>query len=297
MFKKTMLICTTALLANVANAEVILDDWGTSTYVASFDDCPSYCTGNYEFTEEGGFDQYSSSSELDNDAGAGKAFAEVNGAGYTPVLKAIASANAGTGIYANAWGVQHYKYTGTESTIIELTLNLHGSISGEGKIRGDIAVIKGNNLPWTSDMGTLIYEMVPYEDVLANDSLFINSGDNQTTTSVVSIALEAGDSFFVRADLKASGQRASTADAYNTFTMNFSDDSELTATAKPADSGNDQYETYLQIVKELWTVAYEDNKFTRREKRTVRRVAKLLNLNPGDARMLKREVKQEANAL
>ncbi len=289
-----MLICATAFLPAMANAEVILNDWGTSTYVASFDDCPSYCTGNYEFNENGGFDQYSSSSELNNIAGTGMAFAEVNGAGYTPVLKAKASSNSGTGVYANAWGVQHYTYTGTETKTIELNLNLHGSVSGEGSIQGEIAVIKGNELPWTSDMATLIYELVPYEDVIANEFLFINSGSNQTNTGVLSITLEAGDSFFVRADLKTSGKRDGAADAYNTFTMNFSDDSELTATVKPAVEIDEDYEARLQIVKELWTVAYEDNKFSRREKRIIRKVARLLELNPGDSKQVKREVKQEA---
>ncbi len=234
MIKRTLLACFTTILPSIVSAAPILDDWGTSTSVSSADNCPSYCTGNFEFNENGGANQYSAYSELNNVAGSGKAFAQVNGAGYTPILKASVSSNDGTGMWASAWGIQHYTYTGSESMVLDLNLNLHGSVFGDGQIRGDVAVIKGDTLPWTSDMATLIYELVPSDDVLADESLFITGGYDQTVTSTISINLEAGDSFFVRADLKARGKRGGSADAFNTFTMNFSDNSLLQATGQAA---------------------------------------------------------------
>jgi hypothetical protein len=294
VLKKVILASAVALSSAMVSAEITLDGWGTSAAVFSFDDCPSYCTGNIDSNEEGGVDQASSSAELNNIAGTGKSLAQVNGSGYTPVLKAQLSSNANRGMYANAWGIQHYVYTGTEETTLQLNLNLHGSVSGDGKIKGAVAVIKGDELPWTDDMATLIYELVDYQDVLAHDSLFISSGIDQTDSVSLEVALSPGDSFFVRADLLTNGKREGSVDAFNTFTMSFDDASQLQAATQPEQEESLSYAARSLLIKTLWEVAYEDDNFTRRERRIVRRAAKLLGLNKGDARLLKLEVKAEA---
>ena len=297
MLKKVLLGSAIALSSAIVSAEITLDGWGTSASVFTFSECPSYCTGDLEIVEQGGVDLDSSIATLNNASGNGQALAEVNGSGYTPVLKALSSSNENKGVNANAWGIQQYTYTGTEETILELNLNLHGSVSGDGKIIGHVAVIKGDELPWTGDMATLIYEMVDYEDVLGHDSLFITSGDNQTTNTVIEITLNPGESFFVRADLLTNGRREGAADAYNTFTMSFDDDSQLQAANQPEQEDNLSYSARMQLIKTLWEVAYEDGNFTRRERRIVRRAAKLLELDKTDWKMLKQEVKAEAQAI
>lgn len=298
MLKKVIFASAVALSSAVVSAEITLDGWGTSASVFSMDNCPSYCSGELVVNEEGGVNLESSFATLTNTSGSGQALAEVNGSGFTPVLKAKAASNANTRVNANAWGIQHYTYTGSEETTLELNLNLHGSVSEEGRITGRVAVIKGDELPWTNDMATLIYELVPYENVLANDTLFISSGTNQVANTNLSIELNPGDSFFVRADLLTSGRdEGSAADAYNTFTMNFSDDSQLQAANQPEQEETLNYGARLQLIKTLWEVAYEDGNFTRRERRIVRRAAKLLELDKADWKMLKQEVKAEAQAI
>ena len=298
MLKKTLLACSTLLLPIMASANTELTSWGTSTSVSTLDDCPSYCTGNSDRASDGAVNQTTSYSELSNAAGFGKASAAIDGDGYTPSLKVYAESNANTGTWASAWGIQQYTYTGTGSATLELNLNLHGNVTGDGQIKGEVAIIKGDELPWTSDMATLVYELVDYNDVLGFETLFLHETTGDLAVGSISVELNEGDTFFVRADLLSNGKRSGIADGYNTFTMSFDDTSELVAATQPEEPTEPEnslsYEERLNIVKTLWQVAYEDYYFSRKEKRIVRKAARLLELEKGDARMLKKEVKAEA---
>lgn len=294
--KKTILTCSTLLFPMMASANVTLDGWGTSTSVTTMDDCPSYCTGNVDSDSDGGVNITSSSTELDNGVGNGKALATIDGSSYTPSLKVYAESQANTGTFASAWGIQQYTYTGTTPKTIELNLNLHGVVTGDGQLKGEVAVIKGDQIPWTNDMATLVYELVDYNDVLGFESLFLTSNSGDLALNTLTFEVNEGDTFYVRADLSSYGKRDGIADGYNTFTMSFEDDSNLVAASQPEeDNGGLSYDDRLQIIKTLWEVAYEDQKFTRHEKRVVRKAARLLELNKGDARLLKLEVKNASN--
>lgn len=287
-----------ALSASVF-ADVELNNWGTATDIVSFSDCPSYCTGNIDSVSDGGIDLKQSSSQLNNAYGSAKAFAEINGSGFTPVLKAIAGAEAGTGIYAKAYGIQQYTYTGTESTTLELNLNLHGVISGEGRITGQVAVIKGDEIPWTGDMGTLVYELVPYENVLGFESLYIIPGTAENAQTSFLFDVQPGDTFFVRADLNTRGLRGGSADAFNTFTMNFSDDSNLIAASDPEPQPEPEPEPELTgevVVKYLWQEAYSDGRFSFFERFIIFHAARILGVSVDDIRALKQEVVDESNS-
>jgi len=285
------------LLSTSVFANVELNNWGTATDIVSFSDCPSYCTGNIDSVSDGGIGSKQSSSTLNNDYGSAKAFAEINGSGFTPVLKAIAGAQAGTGIYAKAYGIQQYTYTGSETTSLELNLNLHGVISGEGRISGQVAVIKGDEIPWTGDMATLVYELVPYENVLGYESLFIVPGTDENAQTSFVFDVEPGDTFFVRADLNTRGLRSGSADAYNTFTMNFTDDSQLIATSDPKPQPEPEPEPELTdeiVVKYLWQAAYSDGRFSFFERLVVYHAARLLGLSMAEIKALKEEVIAES---
>lgn len=300
MFKQVLLAGAVAIAPLSVLAEVELNGWGTSVDVFSNSVCTdNTCSGTYQFAEDGGVNDKFASAELDNPFGNGRAIAKVDGAGFTPVLKAESNSYSGRGMNANAWGVQQYTYTGSVATTLTLALNLDGEVEGNGLISGAVAVIKGDEIPWTSDIATLVYEMVPYEDVLGYESVFIHASTASEVGTIIEFDVEPGDQFFVRADLKTRGRNGSSADAYNTFTMEFDDTTGLVAASDPEpvqEEDDLSEEAKRALIKTLWEVAYEDGKFTRWERRIVRKAAKLLGLPKGEARTIKLEVKAEAQA-
>ena len=295
MIKHVILAVAAILLPAISYADVELTNVGTSASVATFSNCPSYCTGEINTVEDGAINQTKSELTYSDMSGSADVLAQINGSDYTPVLKARSVSSDGRGVNANAYGIQQYTYTGTEPTTIDLFVDLHGVISGEGQVTGRVAVIKGDDIPWTGDMPTLVYELVPYEDVLAYDSIFVteNSGENNSMT--ISFDLEAGDKFFVRADLLTRGRRGGSADAFNTFTMEFDDASQLIASSNPDPQPEPTPElTNEVVVKYLWSAAYSDQRFNLFERFVIYSAAKILGMPHTEITRIKNEVKSEA---
>lgn len=298
MIKKIILAGGIALLPVTSFADVELTSWGTSASVITFSECPSYCTGTIYTDEVGGINQTTANLSYTNESGSTEALAEINGAGYTPVLKARSISVEGRGVNANAYGIQQYTYTGNTPTTLELDLNLHGVVIGNGRITGHVAVIKGEDIPWTGDMGTLVYELVQSEDVLAYDSVYLTEGADENATTTLSIELEAGDTFFVRADLLTRGRQGGSADAFNTFTMEFSDDSQLVAASNPEPQPEPEPELTKEVVIHyLWTAAYDDQRFNFFERFIIHSAAKMLGMSRADSNLLKNAVIEESNPL
>lgn len=300
VIKKILLASSIILISATSFAEVELTNWGTSASVITFSDCPSYCTGTIYTDSVGGIEETSATISYANESGSTDALAEINGSGYTPVLKARSNSAEGRGVNANAYGIQQYTYTGTVPTTIDLDLNLHGIVTGNGQIKGQVAVIKGNEIPWTGDMATLVYELVESEDVLAYDYLYITEGADENASTTISFNLEVGDTFFVRADLLTRGRNGGEADAFNTFTMNFSDASQLQAASNPDPEPQPEPKPELtkeSVIKFLWTAAYDDQRFNFFERFIIHSSAKILGMNRTESNVLKNEVKEEANVL
>ncbi|MFY0699667.1 MAG: hypothetical protein JXR04_02530 [Bermanella sp.] len=294
MIKHILLSSTFILSSAISYADVELTNWGTSASVVTYSDCPSYCTGTINTESDGAIEQNSTSITYADQSGSADVLAEINGLAFTPILKARSTSEQGRGASANAYGIQQYTYTGTEPTTIDLNIDLHGVVVGEGQVTGKVAVIKGSDIPWTGDMATLVYELVPYEDVLAYDSIYVSENTGEYASMVISFDLEVGDTFFVRADLLTRSRRGGSADAYNTFTMSFDDASQLVAASNPEPQPEPAPElTNEVVVKYLWSAAYDDQRFNFFERFVIYNTAKILGMSRDEIIRIKHEVKDE----
>jgi len=140
--------------------------------------------------------------------------------------------------------VQGYTYSGADTTMT-LNFNLHGSVGnndsglGDGlvgsyasnRLRADIAVIFTSTLDWYPSFATLVYEVAggPFID----QSVFINNGLDQNAVGSLTFDLVDGMDFYVVASMGASAQNGF-ADASNTLTMQFVDDTGLVAASVSA---------------------------------------------------------------
>lgn len=287
----------TLVTPSTASADIEIIGVGTAVKTLTMDNCPSYCSGNIDSTEDGGTNILSSSTELSTDVGVAKGMATLDGENGTPVLKVMTESNANTGAFSTAWGIQQYTYTGSTTTTLDLQIVIEGMATGNAQITGNVAAIKADDLPWTGDMATLIYELVPYDTVLAHDTLWLTAGSGSLVGSSISLTLEPGDTFFLRADLSANGNRSDAADAFNesnSLTMYFSDNSQLQAATEPEKESELGYEDRKQLIKTLLKVAYEDFQFNRQEKIIIRKTAELLGVSQEDTTDLGIEVRLEA---
>lgn len=214
--------------------------YGVSADVSTASDCPSYCTGDFDFDSSGG--EYagfaSATSTFFGDSRA-QAFYNQSEA-YLPELKAFSSSTTGRGGSARAFGVQGFSYEGTESRQItidfELDANVIDSASfGSERASASIGVLGVDPLNngeealnaiaavdgpfYYGDFSTWYYENIGTQ--LGTDLLFVNSPSG-LEQGQISFNVKPGDVFFVGASLNASS-RTGTADAFNTFTSTFAD--------------------------------------------------------------------------
>ena len=112
--------------------------------------------------------------------------------------------------------------------------NLHGSV-GDGasgyafnQLRASIAVIFGDSLYSTSDYSSLIYEATDPADVMGNETVFITTGIDQDIPGVITFDVTNNTDFYVVASMSASSINGF-ADASNTLSLQFQDDSGLSA--------------------------------------------------------------------
>ena len=162
--------------------------------------------------------------------------ASLSGASYTPLLRAestsINPSNADEWTSARAGGFQ--VFTSSTSQTINFNVNLHGIVShtnGDSSyVLGDVKVVGGTDF-FTSDTyctgGTYALGTYLCGRNLGSSNLFIGDGE-LTLVDSISFNVNAGDSFAVYGLLRANTFDGS-ADAFHTLSMNFDDDTYLTA--------------------------------------------------------------------
>jgi hypothetical protein len=219
---------------------------GAAAGVTTISPCPSFCGGPggmFDSDLDGGEGFVSASAALANSDGNGQAQSSLNGPTALPVLSMDAFSGPDSRVGSDATGVREYVYNGA-MTNITLDLTLDGDAGApdpsDASLQGNVAVIKGTDLPFTTHFPTLIFEIVPGDpDLELVESLtldffgFINLGP-QTLTGSLNVPLEDGDNFFVWAGLIGSGTRSGFADASTTLTMSFSDDTGITVIPEPS---------------------------------------------------------------
>ncbi|WDE04292.1 PEP-CTERM sorting domain-containing protein [Thalassomonas viridans] len=225
-----------AVMSFTAQASLI-SHYGAYAGGSTASNCPSYCStsdgGDILRASDGG---QSSNSAYASEVSYGyaEAYAALDGSSYLPTLKVQASSGNRKGGDAEAFAMQRYTYTGNEATTIDLDFNLHGSVAdnanggyNSNSLRADVAIFIGDSLAWSTDLATLYYELA-YDMEKDKSSLFINSGTDVNQPGSLSFDLEPGENFFVVASIKAKSRNGE-ADAWNTLSLSFADDTGLVA--------------------------------------------------------------------
>lgn len=225
----------------ITNA-AILNGYGTHASAGTASNCPSFCTtangGDFQSDSAGG--EFSTSAFAEESSyGLGRAQATLSGSSYLPELKALGSSDVGKRGAGTAFGVQGFIYSGPAKNLT-LDMNLDGSITDNpvgytsNTLGASIAILKGSSLDWFPDFATLVFEVAGSTTTQVGVvQMFLSEpGLNQSTSDSISFDVEPGDEFYVVTELNASGQNG-TADAWNTLTLNFDNNSGLTPAAVP----------------------------------------------------------------
>ena len=224
--------------------------FGAHVGISSVSPCPSFCGGPgavFDFAFDGGENQSFASANLDSPTnGSGRGEADLNGGQLLPTLRAEATQNPDARVSAESTGYRGYDYVGSGETLqLDITLSGESAPNGpdlsDSLVRATIAVIRGPDLPFSTDAGTLLGEIVPLDPSLTLiDSVTLDIPQNVGPTSIaatIDLPLSSGDRFFVWANLRARGTRAGTADAHDTLTMALSSTANVVAVPEPASLG------------------------------------------------------------
>lgn len=163
-----------------------------------------------------------------------------NSSSYLPELNVNATAGAGSGAFATAYGVQQYTFTGPSGSIFDLDYNLHGSVGSDlfgQQLSATVGILLGDSpFAWDFDvdLATNVYEIAYPLELVDIDTLFISGGNDVNVPGTMSFELNSGDTFYIFAALSAKAVNGY-ADASNTFTMSFLDDTGLVATTTGPD--------------------------------------------------------------
>ena len=164
--------------------------------------------------------------------GNGQAQATVVGGLSLPELKAEAFSNPNARVEANAAGMQKYNYSGPESIFsLDVTLDgevINGAQALDAALFANAMVFIASDVDFFSHYGTFAFEVLPSSDAVILDEVGINfvslglvDAGYQSVTETLEFTLEDGDSLFIWASLVARGTRGGSADAFSTFSFEF----------------------------------------------------------------------------
>jgi len=208
--------CLTAIFSFTANATLV--EFAATTSV----------TGGFS----GGVNVDYAFTEVDAD---NKAMASLSDTDYLPILKVKAKSSDSGRATAIASTLQKYTYSGSVATNFTLNYNLHGSKVADynSRLYGRVGVILGDNVAYSTSWGwgTNFYEgggLTDDNEILSVDFLSLPDGVNQNVIGQTTFDIQPGESFFLYSHLEAYAYNGYI-DAWNTFTMSFTDSTGLTA--------------------------------------------------------------------
>lgn len=218
---------------------------GAAAGVTTISPCPSFCGGPggmFDSDLDGGEGSFAAFASLSNTDGNGSAQVALDGPTWLPVIGVDAFSGPDSRVTSDGVGVREYTYNGPATTIT-LDITLKGEAGApdpsDAYLQGNVAVIKGTKLDFTTHFPTLIFEVVPGDPSLTlvdytslGFSGYINDG-MQTLTGSLTVPLQDGDNFFVWAGLSGSGTRGGYADAASTLDLAFSNDAGIAPVPEP----------------------------------------------------------------
>jgi len=243
MNNKLLTACVFATLASVSTLAdaAVVSGYGVQASALTWGDCPSFCRGGTTSGETNGTEFSTGASAEDNVyAIASSTSGFLASASFLPILHASASSSVGKGADGDAFAVQGYSYSGADRSVT-LNYNLHGLVGDNpdgyvfNQLEASIAVITGSEMEWFPDFGTLVFEIAKFTpglDVLDTGSASISDALSQNEGGSITFDLTDGMDFYVVASLSATS-RNGFADASNTLSLQFNDDSGLQASTVP----------------------------------------------------------------
>lgn len=206
--------------------------------VSTLSPCPSFCGGpgsvsQFDFDGGEGVTNAYASIPVGVD-GSGQASVGLTGGLALPILRAEAYSGANSRVGADAAGMQKYVYNGPQSLFsLDVTLDgavVSGSQPPDARLFANAIVFLASDVDFfTGDYGTFAFEILPglpganVLDEVGIDFLTLGLFDAgiQSVTETLSFTLNDGDELFIWASLIANATRGGSADAFNTFSFEF----------------------------------------------------------------------------
>ena len=227
------------------NVNAALIHWGAEART-SVANCPSFCT-DFSFGPSLGGENVtiSGTSSIADTRGSAMASAALSGGISTPVLKAQSEANSGfKGAFATAFAVQGYTYNGV-GEILTLDVSLDGLVNDpemdptDTSVTLEVVLYQSDPFGFYMDRGTLDFEVgaVPLKQPDTSEAsvkLQLDHTNTMTDSGQINVDVSNGDEFYIWAYMRAisqSGSNATSADAFNTGTMDFQCARDLTPAA------------------------------------------------------------------
>lgn len=207
--------------------------YGIQASASTVSSCPSFCTGDFQFANDGGeFILTANAAESTHGTARSSGFYDGTET-FLPVLRGFSSANAGTGASSSVFGAQRYTYNGDSTQTIVLNFELdaiitQGTGSPDSTASAQVIAYRDGG-QFITEFGTLRFESGITE--IDFDSAFLNA--TGAAVGQLEFEVEPGDVFWIAAGLSTNAERGGISDAENTFTASFVDATGLTASAVP----------------------------------------------------------------
>ncbi len=232
-------------------AQAAIVGWGTASFSTVATNCPSgsLCStqnnGQFIRDSEVNPNVTSASSEVDIPEGLTSGNATLDGGNFTPLLtgyalsKSVGGFPDNSGAFSTSIGAQGYTYSGPAQNLeIDLTLSAildeNGAADSLARAQARVVVFTGpdvDKVPFFTDLGTYLFEELPGTtpalDVSFIQSPILSVNVNSTrlllrdTETLVIEDVVPGQEFLVWASLSTNAYREGEADARNTFTLEF----------------------------------------------------------------------------
>jgi hypothetical protein len=225
------LLCNAATIwPAAAAAQVVLDQWGTNTVVAS-SDCADFCDPDVDLSwllglsiepAIGGATIDISDSTLDNSKG--NAFSEASVlAVLAPVIRVDANSLAGGWVDGTGTAVQGYTYVGVAADTIDVSVQLTGTI---GNPDGDPSTGLAAQVSYVGDanVASLVFENAVLGLVIPDGAVQLEQTADGVVSQadVLSIPVSPGDQFYLVASSAATaGGPNAFAESLGTLSIQF----------------------------------------------------------------------------
>jgi hypothetical protein len=237
-----LVLACVAVLAGAPAAQAV--PIAAAVRLSSISPCPSFCGGSgrvSDFASDGGSLATSAAQSLNNAQGDGRGDVTFLGPAGLPILRAEAFSQPNARIETRTFAMRAFDYIGAQALNGSVDILFDGIASApvvsDARLTANIGIALAQDLDFVADYSTWASEVVPGTpgaSMLGEEflSIPVNAGP-QSLPGSVPFDVSPGDRIFVFIEMRARGTRGGSADAFNTFTVDFSDPSSFSALPEP----------------------------------------------------------------